>query len=225
MASPVLPADFKGCITSPGSGLCSNFLAALVRLPILIYKFFNWALDSSGNFTPDFLRSVRKSGDLIFSAAPLAPDTTRLLCDGSELQQSDYPALYAAIGAIYGTPVSSTGFLLPDYRAKFPVGVGSFAAAGTATLAVSGGEDQHILTAAEIAPHTHQLSDAGVNGTATGQSVANNSNGVFVGTRNAGSSVAGQNVNVGANAGNGSNAAAGHNTLPPFLPCYIYIAT
>lgn len=224
MPSPVLPSDIKGTITSPGSPLCGNFIAALIRLPTLLFKFFNWMLDSLGNFTPEFLRGIRKSGDLIFSAAPLAPDSTRLLCDGSEVQQADYPDLFAAIGSIYGTPVSATGFKLPDYRGRFPVGVGSFAAAGAATLGTPGGEDLHVLVAAEIAPHTHLLGNAGLNYSASGQSVSNAS-GAGVGTREGGSSVPGLDVTVAPNAGNGSGAAAPHNNLPPFLPCYIYIAT
>lgn len=41
-----------------------------------------------------------------------------LLCDGSQVLQTDYPKLYSVIGNIYGTG-SSGYFVLPDYRAMF----------------------------------------------------------------------------------------------------------
>lgn len=45
-----------------------------------------------------------------------------LICDGSNVLQTDYPKLYAAIGNIYGTPSGDNAaneFLLPDFRGRF----------------------------------------------------------------------------------------------------------
>ena len=45
-----------------------------------------------------------------------------LICDGSNVLQSYYPKLYAAIGNIYGTPTGDNAaneFLLPDFRGRF----------------------------------------------------------------------------------------------------------
>lgn len=42
-----------------------------------------------------------------------------LLCDGTELNQTDYPALYAVIGQTFGGNAGT--FLLPDLRGTAPV--------------------------------------------------------------------------------------------------------
>jgi microcystin-dependent protein len=225
MSSPVVPNDFAQVITSPSNSMCDNFIGTLIKMPILLYKLVNWLLDSNGNLSADFIRGVRSPGDLIFSAAPLSESASRLLCDGREVQQSDYPQLFAAIGSIYGTPTSATGFKLPDYRAKFPCGVGAFAGGASAVLGVPSGEDLHALLASEVGPHSHDLDNAGFNYEATGQSV-NNASGHAAGNRNAATAVAGLVISTKNNPGSGDNqTATPHNNLPPFLACYIYIET
>jgi microcystin-dependent protein len=66
-----------------------------------------------------------------------------------------------------GTPTNYTGAMwMVDtlFDARFPVGVGAFAASGavavngTATATSIVGEDQHLLTTAEMPTHTHQVS-------------------------------------------------------------------
>lgn len=46
-----------------------------------------------------------------------------LLCDGSEISRTTYADLFAVIGVEYGTPSTSTAFLIPDYRGRFLRGV------------------------------------------------------------------------------------------------------
>jgi hypothetical protein len=46
-----------------------------------------------------------------------------LLCDGREVNQSDYPDLFAAIGSLYGT-ASGGKFKVPDFRGMFLRGAG-----------------------------------------------------------------------------------------------------
>ena len=51
-----------------------------------------------------------------------------LECDGSLVLRTDYPDLYAAIGDTWSnnvTVANSTHFVLPDFRARSPVGEGS----------------------------------------------------------------------------------------------------
>ena len=57
-----------------------------------------------------------------------------LLCNGAAVSRTDYAALFAAIGTIYGTGDGSTTFNLPDFRGKFLRGYldGTSAALGTA---------------------------------------------------------------------------------------------
>ena len=57
-----------------------------------------------------------------------------LLCNGAAVSRTDYAALFAAIGTIYGSGDESTTFNLPDFRGKFLRGYlsGTSAALGTA---------------------------------------------------------------------------------------------
>ena len=48
-----------------------------------------------------------------------------LLCDGSAVSRTDYAALFAAIGTLYGTGDESTTFNLPDFQGKTFWGWGS----------------------------------------------------------------------------------------------------
>lgn len=151
--SPVTPAQFKAVISDPTATLCGNFLNTLLRLPILLYQFINWLLDVNGNLNPSFIRLIRKPGDLIMSFAPLAEDASRLLCDGRDVARTDWPDLFAVIGTIYGSSGGTT-FKLPDHRARFPVGVGTFPSGASVALGAVGGEEKHELTGLEIA-HKH----------------------------------------------------------------------
>ncbi|MBO4556871.1 MAG: tail fiber protein [Elusimicrobiales bacterium] len=63
-----------------------------------------------------------------------------LLCDGSAVSRTDYAALFAAIGTLYGTGDGSTTFNLPDFTDKTFWG-GTAAQAGTVKAA---GLPQHV---------------------------------------------------------------------------------
>lgn len=90
-----------------------------------------------------------------------------LLCDGSALSQASYPALYAKIQGRYnvgGEPVGS--FRLPNGKSRTPVGADNIGgvAAGIIPGHIVGsytGEAQHLLTIAELAAHTHGITDFG----------------------------------------------------------------
>lgn len=82
------------------------------------------------------LRKIKKSdlftaiptmpvGSLIPYAGPAAPQGW-LLCDGSEVQTSEYPALFDIIKYTYGDEATLLGlgtFRLPDLRGRFPLGL------------------------------------------------------------------------------------------------------
>ena len=131
-------------------------------------------------------------------------------CDGREVSRDAFPDLFAAIGTSYGTPSGSSVFKIPNLAAKFPVGIGSFAAAGTVAIGVPGGEDQHLLTAAEsgLPAHTHDLTSytliAGTNFSAGG----NNDRGGSV---------------TGGVHGGAQPASQPHDIIPPYLGLYFYI--
>jgi Phage Tail Collar Domain len=158
MSLPFSPADAKAVISDPSASMCGNFLATLLRLPLLFYRLISYAFDDSGNLSLDFLRQVRKPGDYIFSATPLTSSSDRLLCDGSQYPQASYPELYAAIGDIYGA-ASAGNFKVPDFRARFPVGVGTFTGGTAAPLAGTGGSDTYLIQPNNLPPHTHPFKD------------------------------------------------------------------
>ena len=240
--SPILPSQFQETISSPTATLCGNFVNTLLRFPTLFYQWFSWAFNASGEITPEFRREIVPTGDLIFSASN-AENSHRILCNGQAVDRTTYATLFGVIGILYGPGNGTTTFNVPDYRARFPVGVGTFAGGATATLATVGGEDEVELTIAEAGlDHIHVTGrfndDSGIDGddvrlipTDTDMNL---------------SATAGRRVNGEASYGldtlgdqdgkyTVTSAAiktdatpvtpAAHNNLPPFLPCYILIAT
>ena len=77
-----------------------------------------------------------------------------LLCDGSEVSKAKYPKLYEAIGDLWGTPASSSNFMLPNLAGKVPVGYNS-SDTDFATVGKTGGEKTHKLTTTEMPSHRH----------------------------------------------------------------------
>lgn len=79
-----------------------------------------------------------------------------LLCDGSQLTQTDYAALYAVIGYNF-TPAANrdgTHFNLPDFKngSRYVMGAGTDLNGGARPLGGTGGS---MNTADYLAPHTH----------------------------------------------------------------------
>lgn len=113
------------------------------------------------------------TGVIVPFAGGVLPDAW-LPCDGRSLAISDYPALYAAIGNVWGS-VDSDHFNIPDLRGRTLVGQGAAASGTTFNLGTTGGEETHTLTLTEIPAHshtdlghTHGVSEAGPNVTTIG---------------------------------------------------------
>ena len=109
---------------------------------------------------------------VVATARSTAP-TGWLLCDGSDVSQTTYAALYTAIGVTYGDP-GGGNFTLPDLRGRAVFGkddMGGTAAnrvtSGAApaidgtTLGDTGGVEEHALTEAELGSHDHNLKSGG----------------------------------------------------------------
>lgn len=83
-----------------------------------------------------------------------------LLCDGSAVNRTTYSSLFTAIGTTFGVGDGSTTFNLPNTARRTIVGAGG---SGTATLAntvgSTGGEEDHTLSTAELAVHSHGVTD------------------------------------------------------------------
>ncbi|CAB4125815.1 Phage tail collar domain containing protein [uncultured Caudovirales phage] len=57
-------------------------------------------------------------GEIKTWSGAVAP-ANHLICDGSPISRTSYPALFNKIGTTYGTGNGSTTFNLPDFRAQF----------------------------------------------------------------------------------------------------------
>lgn len=85
-----------------------------------------------------------------------------LLCDGSIIEQEDYPELFEVLAGNYGI-INREEIRLPDLRGKVTVGKDS-TDADFDTLGNTGGEKTHTLTVDEMPSHTHEIKKAGTAG-------------------------------------------------------------
>ena len=218
--------DFQAIVPDSTASLCSGFVKMLLRFPQLFVQWLNQVTASDGS-----INGALKAGDLIFSAAPLAQDDTRLLCNGQEVAQSQYPALFTAIGTTYGTASSPTNFKLPDFSCRFPVGAGSTTFTSTDqdgntvtttasyTLGSAGGEQAHRLIQAELPDCTFPTCDAQNTDTLVSFkpcTLDENEGQSFP----SGGGAARRTLGV----KSGGNDQA-HNNVPPFVVTFVYIKT
>jgi microcystin-dependent protein len=99
-------------------------------------------------------------GDLKVTAGTATPGGF-LPCDGSAVSRTTFGALFAAIGVAWGSGDGATTFNLPDYRGKTIVGAGAGAGLTVRTVGQTLGEESHVLSTVELAPHNHGVNDPG----------------------------------------------------------------
>ncbi|WP_192459292.1 phage tail protein [Musicola keenii] len=118
-------------------------------------------------------------GSVCYMAGNYCPANYYLPADGRTLSVSQYPALYAVIGTLYGGN-ATTNFMLPDLRGRTAMGAGQLL--GTTSVYTQGQkvgqEVSNVVTsgsvtlaAAQIPPHTHPATLT-LNGTAGSVPVA-----------------------------------------------------
>ncbi len=88
-----------------------------------------------------------------------------LLCYGQAVSRTTYALLFTAISTTYGIGDGSTTFNLPDLRGRVSAGKDNMggtpanrltaATVNGVTLGAAGGTETHVLTAAQLAAHTH----------------------------------------------------------------------
>lgn len=83
------------------------------------------------------------------------PPAGWVLCDGSAISRTAFPALYALIGTTFGSGDGSTTFNVPDLRGRTGIGAGLGSGLSNRILGANGGEETHKLVIAELASHTH----------------------------------------------------------------------
>lgn len=79
-----------------------------------------------------------------------------LVCDGSAVSRTTYANLFNAIGVVWGNGDGVTTFNLPNLNRRVTVGSGGTGSSELGnTVGSVGGEENHTMQSAEVAPHTH----------------------------------------------------------------------
>ncbi len=103
-----------------------------------------------------------------------------LVADGSAVSRTTYARLFRLLRTQYGVGDGSTTFNLPDLGGRMPIGIGTgVASTSYDSLGEKGGHTTHTQTVAELAPHTHTVSNAGSPGSNVAQSGAYGTNNDF----------------------------------------------
>lgn len=92
------------------------------------------------------------TGSVVDFAGSTAP-TGYLVCDGASYSTTTYANLFAVIGFIFGG--SGSSFNVPDCRGRTSIGSGTGTSLTARTLGQNFGEENHLLTTAEIPSHGH----------------------------------------------------------------------
>lgn len=182
--------------------------------------------DATAIFT--YLLTNGEASGVIKVYAGAAAPSGYLLCDGTSYLRATYPDLFTAIGTTFGA-VDGTHFNVPDLRGRAPIGSGTGDASDATahTLGAKSGTEKHTLLEAELATHTHAVTDAGhVHESDATAFVVQNAAGSF--TLGAGTDYAvatnTANATTGITLGNtGTNTP--HNNMPPTLAVNFIIKT
>lgn len=145
-----------------------------------------------------------------------------LLCYGQAVSRTTYADLFAAIGTAAGSGDGSTTFNVPDYRGRVGAGkddMGGVSAArlntiASTTLGTTGGSQTHTLTTAQLAAHSHGVTDPGHShtGLRTGGSFPLDDEGGLLAATTTSSNTTGITIQ---NAGSGQ----AHNNIQPTIIC------
>lgn len=160
-------------IFGTGSGVGTTYATCLLTFPdVDWFKWniagaidqmtldFNWSEDGDVAVSFAVEESEKMLESMIFMAFnpipvglihPFASATIPegyLLCDGSTLNMSDYPELFAVIGYSFGG--SGATFILPDLIDRTVIG-----SSGTFAFGTTGGTTDETLDVSQIPSHTH----------------------------------------------------------------------
>lgn len=182
--------------------------------------------ESPVTFTPEV--EDMPVGGIVAFAGTVVPNGY-LACDGTDYDQTVFPALFGVIGSTWNTfrgqsAPASGRFRVPLLAGLALLGVGGAASNPTTSaraLADQGGEEQHTLSTGELPAHTHGVTDPGHN-----HPLVNGFAPISNGPPGAGTfgSIAGldwsattiDNATTGITATDAAGGGGGHNNVQPF---------
>lgn len=126
-------------------------------------------------------------------------------CNGQALSRTDFPALFFAIGVIWGGGDGTTTFNVPDLRGRTLLGTGAGVGLTNRNTGSTGGEETHILTIQESPGHQHTVysnNSSSTPGSVFGAVQSSGNNSSFL-TESAGGDPL-------------TGVAHAHNNMPPF---------
>jgi microcystin-dependent protein len=159
----------------PGTGgfvaIGANDIVSGQRVDVVYDVTLNGSAGGFALMGPPTASIAAPVGSVVAYAGSAAPSGW-LLCTGQAVSRTSFAALYAALGGAgspYGQGDGSTTFNVPDLRGRVIAGVDAGGVrlgggpaggiTGAASLAAVGGEQAHVLTIAELAAHSHAVSD------------------------------------------------------------------
>lgn len=117
------------------------------------------------------------AGQIILTISANCPGGT-LPAEGQQLKTSQYPALFAVAGYLYGG--SGSTFYLPDMRGRRPVHAGQAVAGGNLNgQGDTGGDESVTLTVDQMPAHSHTGNVVASSGSPTSENPSGNALGTF----------------------------------------------
>jgi microcystin-dependent protein len=177
----------------------------------------------AGSCTTAWDSSGANTGEVRLYAGSIEP-VGWLFCNGSSLDPSAYPDLFAVIGTTYGGD-GETSFNIPDFRGRVPVAVGQGEGLTDRDIGVSGGNESVTLSVGNLPAHNHSAHSTG-SSTGNRDSPSGNVPGTL-GASHIYSSNTSSHVNMSSTGANISAAGEGlpHNNMKPYAVLNYMIKT
>jgi microcystin-dependent protein len=141
-----------------------------------------------------------------------------LICDGRAISRTTYATLFGVVSTTYGAGDGTTTFNIPDFRERSPVGQATAQTQipqyDARVLGAKIGEGMHVLSTAELASHTHPITDPKHHHTLAASLNAPGGGGGLVG--GAGAATTSTDA-TGITQADAAGGGGGHNTVQPSL--------
>lgn len=160
MPSPVVPAQFCAAVPASNADFCTRFTRFLA-VPQLLCDLFSYMFNADGSLSTTFQSEAAQfstpTGAYMYFAT-LNVGSGWLYCDGREVSRTTYAGLFSALGTAHGAGNGTTTFNLPDGRGRSLIGSGTGDGLSVFRDINSPyvGEETHVQTVAELAPHVHE---------------------------------------------------------------------